>query len=133
MLDTIFDDFYRFNKEFNRFFNPKYFKRETFWPETNIYENQNEYVIVSKIPGIKKENINITFRDNSIKIEGINTEKNDKVHYHIKERKEVNFERNFLLNEKIDSDNIQAELKKGILLLKIPKSPEIKPKTISIK
>ena len=133
MLDTIFDDFYRLNREFNRLLGHKHARRD-YWPETNIYENQNEYMIVSKLPGLSKENVNIVFKDNVIKISGKReVEKNDKISYHIKERKEGNFERNFLLHEKVESDKIEAELKNGILLIKVPKSPENKPKTIKIK
>jgi len=133
MLETIFDDFYRLNREFEKLFGYRHPRREH-WPLTNIYENQNEYMIVSKLPGVKKENLSITFKDNAIKISGKREgEKNDKISYHLKERREGEFERNFLLQEKVDGDKIEAELKNGILLIKIPKSPETKPKTIAIK
>lgn len=133
MLETIFDEFYRLNREFNKLFGYRHPRRE-YWPETNIYENKDEYVIVSKLPSVLKENVNITFKDNVIKISGKReTEKNEKISYHLKERKDGNFERNFLLHEKVESEKIQAELNNGILLIKVPKSPETKPKTIEIK
>jgi len=37
------------------------------------------------------------------------------------------------LNEKVDSNKIDAEMKNGLLMIKLPKSPEIKPKSIAIK
>lgn len=133
MLETIFDDFYKLEREFNRIFGHRH-TRKNYWPETNIYENQNEYMIVSKLPGVKKENVNVAFKDNVIKISGKReAEKGEKISYHLKERKEGEFERNFLLQEKVEADKIEAELKNGILLIKVPKSPETKPKTITIK
>ena len=133
MLETVFDDFYRLNREFNRLFGVRHQRRD-YWPETNIYENQNEYMIVSKLPGVKKEDLSLSVKDNAIKISGKReSEKENKINYHLKERREGEFERNFLLHEKIEADKIEAELKNGILLVKIPKSPETKPKTIEIK
>jgi len=37
------------------------------------------------------------------------------------------------LNEKVDSNKIEAEMKNGILMIKLQKSPEVKPKSIAIK
>jgi len=134
-FETIFDDLYRLNKEFNRMFNAGYKPgRHSNFPELNVYENQEEFIITGKIPGIKKEDLNITFRDNSLKIEGERKEnKNEKADYHLKERRYGKFERSILLRERVDADKIEAQVKNGLLLIKVPKSPEAKPKSIAIK
>jgi len=109
-------------------------QKNTYWPETNIYENENEYVILVKTPGLEKEDISISIKDNSIKISGekkINF--NDELNYHLQERKNGKFERNFLLNEKVDAEKTSAEIKNGLLLVKINKKPETKPVKIDIK
>ncbi|HOV15230.1 MAG TPA: Hsp20/alpha crystallin family protein [Spirochaetota bacterium] len=136
MLTTFFDDLYRLNREMNKFLGSG--KRERYyatnWPEVNIYDNENEYVVVSTIPGVSKENVNISLKDNSLKISGerkINIPEN--ANYHLRERKEGKFERNFLLNDKVDPNGITAELKNGLLLVKLQKAAETKPITIAIK
>jgi len=134
MIATIFDDLYRINKEVNRFLYGGETTRNTYWPETNIYENENEYVILAKTPGVEKEDISISIKDNSVKISGekkINYD--DELNYHLQERKNGKFERNFLLNEKIDAEKTSAEIKNGLLLVKINKKPETKPVKIDIK
>lgn len=136
MFTTIFDDLYRLNREMNKFLYGGKREREysTTWPEVNIYENENEYVVAAVIPGVTKEDLNITIKDNSLKVSGerkITTQ--DNVNYHLKERKEGKFERNFLLNDKVDPQNISAELKNGLLLVKLQKAAETKPVTIAIK
>ena len=134
MYKTIFDDLYRINREFNRLFKSGYNSgRSYYWPEINLYENSFEYVVVTKVPGIKKEDIAITLKDNTLKISGEKKGIGDEVNFHIRERKRGKFERNVMLEEKIEAEKIAAEIKNGFLLVKIPKAPEAKPFSIEIK
>lgn len=135
LYNNMFDDLFRINKEINKFFGSKdarFYKR--YWPETNIYNSEEKYVVVAKLPGLNKDDISISIKDNSLKISGKKqSEKKDNVNYHIQERRFGEFERNFLLNDRVQVENIQAELKNGLLIVDIPKSPEAKPMTISIR
>jgi len=135
MIFSIFNDLYRLNREMNRVLSQSTGRTVyDFWPEVNVYANENEYIVAAKIPGIDKENISITFRDNSLKITGERKrEEKPAVNYHLKERHSGEFERNLLLDEKIDEQKATAEFKNGILLVKVPKSPESKPVKIEIK
>jgi HSP20 family protein len=133
MLNTFFNDLYRLNREMNRYFYGGRNERSTYWPETNIYENDEEFVIVSSVPGLSRDQIQITVKDNSVKISGDKkTDIPEGAHFHLRERKQGHFERNFLLNGKIDAEKINAEMKNGLLLVKVPKAAEAKPRTISI-
>jgi len=136
MLDTIFTDLYDLGKSIDKIFtgySPRIFGTYK-WPETNIYENQDDYIVVAKLPGIDKKDVNITLKDNSLKISGERKKEiPEKANAYIDERFFGKFERNFLLNEKIDADKINAEMKNGILIVRLPKSPESKPKNIVIK
>jgi len=135
MYATIFDDLYRLNHEMNKFLYGGKKERgyTTTWPEVNIYDNENEYIVVSSMPGVKKEDLNITMKDNSLKITGERkTGVSENANYHLKERKEGKFERNFLLNDKVDAQTISAELKNGLLMIKLQKAAETKPVTITI-
>jgi len=135
MYRTIFDELYRLNREINRAFGVEGKKHyNQYWPEFNIYENANEYVLSGNVPGIDKKDISISLKDNSVKITGekkVNYGEGN--NYHLRERKSGKFERNFLLNDKVESEKIVAELNNGLLLVKIPKAPETKPFNISIK
>jgi len=134
MLDTIFEDLYRINKSIDRMFDSRPSYRYYKWPQVNIYENHDDYVAVVKLPGIAKEDVSITLKENSLKIIGERKKENEEgINYYLDERYSGKFERNFILNEKIDSEKAEAEFKNGLLMIKLPKSPETKPKTISIK
>jgi HSP20 family protein len=135
MLRSIFDDLYDLNREMNKIFTGnRYYGRRNYWAETNVYENNDGYVLISKLPGISKEDVAITLKDNSLKISGERKkEKVDGEAVHLEERFSGKFERSFLLNDKINSEGIEAEMTNGLLMVKLPKSPETKPRKIEIK
>eukprot|EP01156_Anaeramoeba_ignava_P002430 Anaeramoba_ignava/a218384_18.p2 GENE.a218384_18~~a218384_18.p2 ORF type:complete len:135 (-),score=24.01 a218384_18:377-781(-) len=134
MYKTIFDDLFELNREMNRVFKSAGVTGKSNWPETNTYEKNDEYILVSKVPGIEKDDIEITLKDNSLTIKGKRKkEEGESLKKHLEERFSGNFERNFLLNNKIDAENIKAETSDGLLIIKLPKSAEMKPKKIEIK
>ncbi len=132
MLRTYFDELYDLNRLFNTVFSTRSTMNPSGFAQTNIYENTDNYIVVSKLPGVKKDELNISIKDNSLKISGTRKQKSEKNSAYLNERFTGDFERNFILPEKIDTENIKAELKDGILLLNIPKSPETKPRKIQI-
>jgi len=100
----------------------------------NVYENHDDYIVVARTPGIDKNDVNITIKDNSLKITGERKKDTlENANNYLDERFSGKFERSFLLNEKIDADKIDAEMKNGLLIIKLPKSPESKPRNITIK
>jgi HSP20 family protein len=134
MLSTILDDLYDLNQNISRIFDVTPMYKHYYWPEVNIYNNNNEFVVIAKLPGVKKEDVSLILKDNSLKISGEKKkeEKVDETCY-LDERYTGKFERSFLLNEKVDNSNIDAEMKNGLLIIKLVKSPEAKPKSITIK
>lgn len=96
-----------------------------FKPNFDIKENNKDYTLIGEVPGFNKENLDITIEENYLTIKGIKSE--DKEDYILQERQTGNFIRYFKLNETMDTDNIQAELKDGVLICNIPK------KTILVK
>jgi len=130
---SIFNDLYRLNREMNRVLGSGRVEYG-FWPEVNVYANENEYMVVAKVPGMAREDIAISMKDNSLKIAGeMKKAEQTNVNYHLRERKSGKFERNLLLDEKFEVEKITAEISNGLLLIKIPKSPETKPVKIEIK
>lgn len=103
-------------------------------PTTDIYETADDYVFKLEVPGIKKENITIEFKDNTLFIKGERKEEKEvkEEDYHRVESYSGTFARNFQLPENIDAKKIDAVLKNGILTLKVAKAEEKKPKEIPI-
>lgn len=108
LMNTMFDDFYR---DLN-------FKGNM---PTDIVENDDEYVMAIDVPGVAKENINISF-DNSyltIKVTD-NKEEEDNNNYIRHEITSYDMSRSYYLAN-ADENNIKAKLDNGVLYVKVGK------------
>jgi HSP20 family protein len=134
MYSTVLDDLFNLSREMNRIFDRTGRPDRGRWPETNVYEDHDAYTVVAKVPGMEKSELELQMKDNALSIKGERKKENDgKGKVHLDERFAGAFERSFLFNEKIDDSAIKAEAKDGLLIIRLPKSPETKPKTIAIK
>lgn len=133
MYQSVLDDLFELNREMNRIFNGTGYRGYGAWPETNMYEDTESYVLVSKVPGMSREDIEVSIQDNTLSISGSRKkDQQENMKMHLNERFQGDFQRNFLLNERIDTDRIKAETENGLLIIRLPKSPESKPKKIEI-
>jgi HSP20 family molecular chaperone IbpA len=101
-------------------------------PLTDIYETEESLNVVVDLPGVEKEGLKISVEKGILTIEGkvkSSIEKN----YLFREYEASNFFRQFELTDSIDQENIEAELKNGILQLNLPKAEEQKPRNIEVK
>jgi HSP20 family protein len=109
----------------------------SFVPVVNTREGEFAYHVELDLPGIKKEDIEITTEDNVLTISGerkLKDEVKEDDYYKI-ESVYGKFSRSFTLPEQIDVENIHAESSDGVLEVIIPKlkTEESKPKKIEIK
>jgi len=109
----------------------------SFVPSVNTRESDDAYYIEVDLPGIKKEDIEITTEDNVLTISGERKYKDEvkEDDYYKVESRYGKFSRSFTLPEKVDVEHIQAESKDGVLEVVIPKlkEEENKPRKIEIK
>ncbi len=95
----------------------------------DIYEKDGDYHIEMDVPGFDKKDINIECNNGYLTItaekkEEINEEEKN---YIRRERKSGKYERSFYLGE-MDSDEIEAEFRDGLLKILIPKKVEVENK-----
>ena len=104
-------------------------------PLTDISEDKDNFYLKADLPGIKKEDVKISYTDGTLSISGErNQEKETKdKKFHRIERSYGNYFRSFNIPTKIKEDKINAEFKDGQLTISIPKAEEVKPKEIDIK
>ena len=138
-------DFMTVQDEMNRMFD-QFFAREPWggdesmskaeWsPTVDISENKDEYLVSAELPGMKKEDVQITYANNILKIEGERQKEEEKqdTNYHRVERLYGKFCRTFQVPTQIQADKIAADFKNGILTVHLPKAEEAKPKEVQIK
>lgn len=137
-------DLANLRRQFNRMFDDSDFYREgedssistaAWHPAADIYENKDEYVFKVELPGISKDDIGIEFEKGTLTIKGERKAEKEvkEENCHRFERAYGMFSRSFSLPRNVDDKKISANMKDGILEVKVPKAEEAKAKTIPIK
>lgn len=104
------------------------------YPSVNLYQNDEEIVVTALIPGYDSNSLEMSVVDNRFTLKG-NPAKESKDGYTLV-REEIassEFMRSFDLPFKINSERVEATLKNGVLLVKLPKAEEEKAKKITVK
>ncbi len=103
-------------------------------PAVDIHENENNFIIHADLPGIDKENIEVSMENNTLTIKGKRNQFHEKKHkdYVRSERIMGRFYRRFTLPETADGENITAKTEKGVLEVTIPKKEIAKPRSIAV-
>ena len=100
--------------------------RSTFSPLIDVMETEKEYVITGEFPGIPAEKVNIELKDNSLTLSGDKHHEHERTEgmRHYVERSFGSFTRTISFDVEIDEDNAFAEMKHGVLTIKVPKAPK---------
>lgn len=103
-------------------------------PAVDMYDNKDEIVVKAEVPGVDKNNINISLSDNMLTIKGEmkKEEETKEEDYYYSEREYGSFTRVLNLPAKVNEKKIKASFKDGILEIHMPKSGESKPKDIKV-
>jgi HSP20 family protein len=132
-IDRLFDDFNGgfFGSSFRRpiFGTEPLWQREVSWgaaPAVDISETDKAYQITAELPGMDEKNISVTLANGDLIIKGEKQEEKEekKKDYYLKERRFGAFERRFAVPESVDPSKVEANFKKGILVLTLPKTEE---------
>jgi HSP20 family protein len=104
-------------------------------PLSDIYEDNDNYILTMDLPGIRKEDVKISYADGQLNISGERKQERENKNgtYHRVERNYGKYFRTFMLPNKIKEDKIDAEFRDGQLTITVPKADEAKPKEINIK
>lgn len=106
-------------------------------PALDLYQTNDAVVVKAALPGFKPDDVQISVTNDVLtlrgeyKMDGGNGQ-NDAV-YHIRERRYGSFERSLTLPTSVQTDKAKADFENGILTIQLPKSEEVKPKSITIK
>ena len=103
------------------------------YPPINIFEKGGALVLVAELPGIKKEDLQLQVKGNSVRLAGervINYGEN--ISYHRIERNSSKFDRTLKLPINVEADNVKAEYREGILVISLPRAEADKPRRIAI-
>lgn len=107
-------------------------RRAQIAPPVDIYENRDELLVVTDVPGVKSDGVTVRLEKDELY-----------VHARCAEREAgealagsdvvADFSRTFVVPRGIDPERITAELKDGVLTIRLPKSEAVKPRKIAVR
>ncbi|MBO6522254.1 MAG: Hsp20/alpha crystallin family protein [Balneolaceae bacterium] len=101
-----------------------------FAPDCDIVESDDEYKILLDLPGLAKKEIGIALKNNVLTVKGereITAGEGEE--FKRQERKRGAFARSFALPENVNSAEISASFRNGVLTVSMPKSDKLKDTT----
>ena len=109
--------------------------RGSWSPSVDIYENKDQIVLEAELPGMKREDFDLSIENNTITLRGErHFEKKDETDsYHRVERAYGSFLRSFTLPNSVSGEGATAEYRNGVLRVTLPKREETKARRIEIK
>ncbi len=132
-VDSLFNDFLRTGSLFGRSIGEGL--RDAWVPAVDVQETDKSFVFTAELPGLTKDDVEITLEDNLLTISGERTldEKEQGDTYHRIERAYGKFARSFSLPAQVDNSKVDAKFDHGLLKIEIPKSEQAQPRKIEIK
>jgi HSP20 family protein len=103
-------------------------------PPVDLYEDKDNLIAKAELPGMKKEDIEVSLHDGALSISGErrSEQKQEDAQTYRLERFVGRFQRTLTLPSPVDQGKVQAQYKDGILTVTLPKTEEAKPKQIAV-
>jgi HSP20 family protein len=95
-------------------------------PRIDILETDQELLVHADMPGVKTGDVDVRFENGELSVHG-------RRNVRAWDNAATNYFRSFRITERIATDKIEAQLKNGVLTLKLPKVEAVKPRRIAVK
>lgn len=90
-------------------------------PPVDILENEQELLIVADLPGVDPDQIKLSLQAPDFKLEA-----------KVKDAPDTTYARSFHVEERVDTERVNADYKNGVLTVRLPKSSAAKPRRIEV-
>ena len=101
-------------------------------PAVNVYQDKDQFTVVVELPGLKKEEIEISLHDDTLTISGERKREESSGQEFLTERLYGKFQRSLTLPTAVDAEKVKASYENGLLQVVLPKAEEAKPKQIEV-
>jgi HSP20 family protein len=103
------------------------------YPPLNVFRKGDDIIILTEVPGVRKDDLEIQVKGNTIRIAGRKAvQYGEGVSLHRRERTSGTFDRALTVPVEIDAERVRAECRDGILALYLTRAEHDKPKSIAI-
>jgi len=115
-MNRVFDDLFR------GFDAPLTGASQLGWPRVEVRESGQEFKVYAELPGLEERDVEVTYADGVLALKGVKRLEEDGALY--SERWAGAFERQIVLSDAVDPDNVKATFKNGVLTVVLGKKPE---------
>ena len=103
-------------------------------PPVDIWEDAEGIVVKADLPGVSRDGLSVGVEGETLTIEGsVSLGEPAKLRDVYAEVRVARYRRSFVLGRDLDTENIAASLKNGVLQLRIPKLEAAKPRRVPVK
>ncbi|SEM25302.1 HSP20 family protein [Roseovarius azorensis] len=105
------------------------------WPPVNMWLGDDSVVVTAEMPGVGKDDIDLTVRENTLIISGKRNPStdDDDAAWHRRERPSGEFSRSIRLPLRVDPDKVEARAKNGVLEIEMGRPDAERPRKIKVK
>lgn len=136
LFNNSIDGLTRLQEELDRFFGRPMLDSgisgPSVFPAINVFTNNDGWVVRAEVPGVKPDRITIDVEPRVLKITGERPAPTSNAGVHRRERRFGKFSRTVQLPRELDTANATAEVKNGVLTVRIPKAAASKPRSIAV-
>jgi HSP20 family protein len=105
----------------------------TFDPDVNVSQDDDGLTVEAEIPGVRQDDLDISVSGQTLTISGErNSDRQDDETVQRSERTYGKFSRSYRLPDQYDTSAVAADYKNGVLVVRVPKRAEAKPRRIAI-
>lgn len=128
------DPFEEMNRLHDHFFGGRGLAKQPFRVAVDIREEDDAFYVDAEVPGVAAQDVKVDVEKNVLTISGERKAEKDEAEgsYRRVERYYGTFSRSFTLPETVNADNIHADLRDGVLTLRLPKKEAPKPRAIPV-
>src|SRR5262245_14769030 len=133
-MERMLDEPFRpFSRSWMNYWRPQPFRLDA--PAIDIYEDKSSLVVKAEIPGLLKDEIDVSVNGNMLTIKGEKRKEEEvkEKNYYRSERSFGSFVRTLELPTDVHGDKVKATFKDGILEVRLPKTEEAEKKEIKVK
>jgi len=102
-------------------------------PRVDILETENEFLLVADMPGVKSDDVDLRFDNGELTLHGSRPAAFTGKGLTHREHLATDFQRTFTVADSVAADQIGAEMKNGVLTVRLPKVEAVKPKKITVR
>lgn len=99
----------------------------------DVFEKEDEYMVLADMPGVNPADVDIRFENGELSLHGRRSASHTGKERAAWEYEVTGYHRSFRIGDHIASDRIDADLKHGVLTLRLPKTEAVKPKRITVR